>query len=137
MTDGFTMVPCALDDVRHAGGEPLSRGGRALYEVILDFSRGGESTCTASQETLAKRLHVVPRTVRNWLRELKELGLVRVRRRGLGRTSELVPLLVVERNHTSAQKRNWPAEKEDAQGEEDNGSTKDAVNALPLRGVRR
>lgn len=138
MTRGFTMVPNELirGEVRHADGRRISEGAQALYELVLDYSRGGESVCTASQETLAGHFDVTTRTVGHRLNELEQLGLVSCQRRGRGATNTIRPLLLPDRKRSSGDEWKPASGKEDAQGEEDNGSTQGHAVVAPLRGER-
>jgi transposase-like protein len=131
----FTAVPNALvrGEIRHPDGRRISVGAQALYALILDYSRGGESTCIASQATLARQLDVTVRWLRTWVRELEQLGLVKCERGGRNGTNRAMPLLVPERQSGSGREGKPTTDKEDAQGEEDNGSTKGDAVVLPLR----
>ena len=131
MTRGFTQVPngIVLGEVYDKSRRSLSLNARWLYVLILHYSRGGDSTCTASQRILAHHLGVTDRTVRKWLDELVSIGLVEVRRRR-NRTSELTPRLLPERKLASGQERLHASDKEDAQGEEDNSSAQEAQRAV-------
>ncbi len=132
----FTAVPNALvrGEIRHPNGRRISVGAQALYALILDYSRGGESVCTASQATLARQLGVTDRSLRNWLHELKQLALVKCERGGRNGTNRVTPLLLPERQSGSGRIRKPATDKEDSRGEEDNSSNKGDAVAVPLRG---
>lgn len=135
MMRDFTAVPNALirGEVRHADGRRLSFTAQALYALILDYSRCGDRTCTASQQTLGARLGLTSRAVRTGLRELEQLGLVSCQRKGRAGTNTIVPLLLPEGKSASDHNRTHTSDKEDAQGEEDNVSTKGDTGVVPLR----
>jgi DNA-binding GntR family transcriptional regulator len=79
--DGLTMVPndVLLDAT-------LTPAARAAYAMLASYAwRGAE--CWPGQETLAEDLGVDDRTVRRYLAELVERGLVERTRRGRGRTN--------------------------------------------------
>lgn len=131
----FTAVPNDLvrGEVRHPDGRRIGVGAQALYVLILDYSRAGQSTCTASQATLAEQLDVTVRSLRSWLRELEQLDLVKCQRSGRNGTNRMTPLRRPERQPGSGRERKPAADKEDAQGEEDNGSDEGSTGAVPLR----
>lgn len=135
MTNGFTMVPNSLvrGEIRHPDGRPISDGARALYELILDYSRCGERSCTASQETLSRHLGVTVRRVRDRLRELEQLRLVTSERAGRAGTNTITPHLLPERKSASGRKRLSTSHKEDVQGEEDVSSTEGTTYVATLR----
>lgn len=85
---GYVMIwNVVMRDVR------LSPCARLLYGLLCDFERGGG--CFPRQETLARLLgkEEKPCTIRsvfNYLAELKEHGLLSIRRRGQGRSNEYI-----------------------------------------------
>jgi DNA-binding transcriptional ArsR family regulator len=130
MMRDFTAVPNALvrGEIRHRDGRRVSLGAQALYVLTLDYARGGASTCTASQETLARKLGVTVRSIRNWLRELEQLGLVSCERDGRNGTNRVTALLVANRQPSSGPERKIVADKEETK-EEDNSSGEGEINA--------
>lgn len=77
LANGFTAVPNRV--IFDSG---LSMAARCLYAVLLAFARGG-SKCVVGQEELAKACGCTDRTVRKYLDELRESGLVSWVQRGL------------------------------------------------------
>jgi DNA-binding transcriptional ArsR family regulator len=139
MTRGFTMVPNALvcGEVCCPDGSRISFGAQALYVLILHYSRYGERFCTVSQATLGEHLDVTARSVRTWLRELEECGLVRYKRSGSAGTNRVTPLLLPQRKPGAGRERTVDSDKEDAQGEQDNSSTQgNAATVVAVRGER-
>ncbi len=125
MTRGFTRVPNPLvcGELRHPDGSRLSLGAQALYVVILHYSRSGDRPCTTSQATLSRHLGVTVRRVRDWLRELEQLGLVKCERGGRYGTNRMTPQLLPERQPSSGHERMEASDKEEAKGEEDNNNS--------------
>jgi biotin operon repressor len=68
------------------GGPGLSRQARQLYRV-LERLRGKSTGCFASQQFLAKRMGVQERSIRGYLDQLREAGLLVTIRRGRGNTN--------------------------------------------------
>ncbi len=78
---GFTQVPNAVLRM-----PDISHGAKLTYAVLLSYAWQKES-CFTGQEQLAKDLCVKRWSVNQYLNELKAKGLVRVERRGLGKTN--------------------------------------------------
>jgi DNA-binding MarR family transcriptional regulator len=134
MTRGFTRVPNALvhGEVCRADGQRLSDGAFRLYVVILDYSRCGERSCIAAQERFAKDLDISTRTVRKWLDELDDAGLIKRKRTSRTATTTIDPTLIPERKSASARDWKQPSGKEDAQREEE-VSSQSSPSIEPLR----
>lgn len=58
----------------------ISAGAFRLYALLIGLSRGFGS-CWPSQATLASRLGISLRTIRNWLKELEATGLIEIEHR--------------------------------------------------------
>ena len=58
----------------------LSRGARRLLDLLKSFARRS-GRAFPFQKTLAEKLEVKIRTIKRWVRELREGGLIAVRRR--------------------------------------------------------
>jgi len=58
----------------------LSRGARRLLDLLKSFARRS-GRAFPFQKTLAEKLEVKIRTIKRWVRELREAGLIAVRRR--------------------------------------------------------
>lgn len=78
---GFTSVP---NKVLFATG--LSMAAKCLYSILLAFA-WQEDECFPGQERLAEAAGCTDRTVRKYLEELKDLGLVSWVQRGLNQTN--------------------------------------------------
>lgn len=71
----------------------VSVAAKALYGLLCTYA-DGDGVCWPGIETLASRLGVTERSVRNWLGELLALGLIeRTRRYGRQQTSTLTVLM--------------------------------------------
>lgn len=78
---GFTQVPNAV--LRDSS---LSDGAKLTYAMLLSYAWSDDSSFPG-QERLAQDLGKESRSVRRHLTELKDIGLIRVERRGLGKTN--------------------------------------------------
>ncbi len=78
---GFTQLPNYLFQVRG-----LSHSAKLTYALILSYAWQKEY-CFPGQETLARDLEVSTRSVIEYLKELQARGLIRIQRRGLGKTN--------------------------------------------------
>lgn len=78
---GFTMVPNFI--LTHA---KLSVGAKLTYAMLLKYAWQNNS-CFPGQERLAEDMGSSDRSMRSYLKELKELGYLEVKQRGLGRTN--------------------------------------------------
>lgn len=121
---GFTSIPnCVLR------AQGLSLAAKALYAILLSFAWDGE--CFPGKQALAQAAGVDVRTVRKYLVELREYGLISWVRRGLNqtnvyyvhdlRTVDRLKLLILadrkelsdpDRNGLSDQDRNERSDKE-------------------------
>lgn len=78
---GFTQIPNAI--LRRPDIAP---GAKLTYMVLLSYA-WQKGHCFPGQETMACDLGVSKRSVVTYLAQLAELGLLRVKRRGLGKTN--------------------------------------------------
>jgi len=78
---GFTQLPNYVFRIRG-----LSHGAKLTYALLLSYAWQSGS-CFPGQATLAADLDVSVRSVGDYLRELQERGLIRIQRRGLGKTN--------------------------------------------------
>jgi DNA-binding transcriptional MocR family regulator len=78
---GYTQVPNVVLR-RH----DLSPGAKVVYALLLSYA-WQEDHCWPGQERLADEAGASARSVRTWLQELRERGLVTVERRGLTLTN--------------------------------------------------
>ena len=81
MRDGFTQIPNAI-----LRNPTLSGGAKLAYAVLLSYA-WGKDRCFPGQETMATDLGGGERSVRRYMGELAEAGLVEIQHRGLGRTN--------------------------------------------------
>jgi len=78
---GFTQLPNYLFQIRG-----LSHGAKLTYALILSYAWQHEY-CFPGQDLLARDLEVSTRSVIEYLKELVAQNLIRIQRRGLGRTN--------------------------------------------------
>ena len=78
---GFTQVPnFILRDSK------LSLGAKVAYSMFLHYAWQNES-CFPGQDTLAQHMGMSVPRVNEYIKELKEAGLVEITRRGQGKTN--------------------------------------------------
>jgi biotin operon repressor len=81
LRQGFTILPnVILRDPR------FSFGAKLCYAVLLSYA-WQKDRCFPGQDRLAADLGVTPRSVKTYLRELRESGIVEVTQRGLTKTN--------------------------------------------------
>ncbi|MBC7264775.1 MAG: helix-turn-helix domain-containing protein [Chloroflexi bacterium] len=78
---GFTIVPNLLFLFKG-----LSHGARLTYVLLLKYA-WQEGSCFPGIDRLAAELGVERKSVMRYTRELREKGLISIRRRGLGKTN--------------------------------------------------
>jgi DNA-binding transcriptional ArsR family regulator len=76
---GWTGVPNFILESQH-----LSVGAKLVYAMLLKYARDLHE-CFPGQQRLAKDIGSSDRSVRSWLKELEEAGLVSIKQRGQGR----------------------------------------------------
>ena len=76
---GWTGVPNFILKSQH-----LSPGAKITYAMLLQYARE-QDMCFPGQERLAKDIGNGERSVRRWIAELEEVGLISVQKRGQGR----------------------------------------------------
>jgi hypothetical protein len=81
LKESFTQIPNTI--LRRP---ELSAGAKLTYMVLLSYAWQQDS-CFPGQSTLATDLGAGQRSVIRYLRELQQAGLLRVKRRGLGKTN--------------------------------------------------
>lgn len=78
---GFTQLPnYVLRDKR------LSFGARLAYAVLLSYA-WQEDSCFPGQDRMAKDLGTSRRSINSYLKELKDVGFIDWKRRGLTKTN--------------------------------------------------
>ena len=80
--EGYTRVPNTI--LRH---QHLSMGAKLTYAMLLSYAWYNNS-CFPGQKTLADDIGTSERSVRTYLKELQDAGLLEVERHGLGQTNE-------------------------------------------------
>ncbi len=137
---GFTMVPNII-----LKAADLTHGAKLCYAMLLSYAWQGDK-CFPGQETLGNDLGVERKAVIRYLKELKDKGLVRVTRRGMGKTNvyviarlsdvpflghldvpSVVPLDVLESGH-----KEYPV-KEDPKKKTQNSNFEDSKAPTPLK----
>jgi len=78
---GFTQIPNAL-----LGRTDLSSGAKLTYVGLLSFA-WQKGSCFPGQEKLAEHLGLGKRSVIRHLKELQQANILRIHRRGLGKTN--------------------------------------------------
>lgn len=81
LRQGFTQIPNAI--LRRSD---LSPGAKLSYVMLLSYAWHKDS-CFPGQDTLAEDMAVSTRSVITYLKELQQVGLLIVKRRGLGLTN--------------------------------------------------
>lgn len=78
---GFTQVPNFLFDIKE-----LTFGARIVYAKFLQYAWQNDC-CFPGQERLAQEIGCTRVRVTQFVKELQELGLIEITRRGLGKTN--------------------------------------------------
>lgn len=81
LKESFTQIPNTI--LRQPG---ISAGAKLTYIVLISYAWHDQS-CFPGQATLAEDLGAGRRSVIRYLQELERLGLLRLKRRGLGKTN--------------------------------------------------
>ncbi len=81
LREGFTQIPNTI--LRR---EDLSPGAKLTYMALLSYS-WQKGSCFPGQDTLAEDLGVSRRSVITYLQHLQKSGLLKIKRRGLGKTN--------------------------------------------------
>lgn len=78
---GFTQVPNVI-----LRNPKLSLGARMAYGVLLSYA-WQEKSCFPGQARMARDMGCIEKSVRTYLHELEKAGVIKVRRRGQGKTN--------------------------------------------------
>ncbi len=78
---GFTQLPNYLFEIRG-----LSHSAKLTYGIIMSYA-WQKGSCFPGQDKLARTLEVSTRSVIEYLKELQSHQLIRIQRRGLGKTN--------------------------------------------------
>ncbi len=81
LRQGFTQIPNAT--LRRPD---ISPGAKLTYMVLLSYG-WQEGSCFPGQERMAEDMGVTSRSVRTYLQQLQEAGLVIIKQRGLNQTN--------------------------------------------------
>ncbi len=81
LRQGFTAIPNTILKRRD-----ISPGAKLCYVMLLTYVWQGDS-CFPGQERLAEDMGVTSRSVVTYMKELQDTGLVKVQRRGQGKTN--------------------------------------------------
>lgn len=76
---GWTGVPNFILE-----SKDISVGAKLIYAMLLKYAREMDE-CFPGQDRLAKDIGNGERSVRRWLKELQQVGLVTIKQRGQGR----------------------------------------------------
>jgi DNA-binding transcriptional ArsR family regulator len=76
---GWTGVPNFILESKE-----ISVGAKLIYAMLLKYAREMDE-CFPGQDRLAKDIGNGERSVRRWLKELQQVGLVTIKQRGQGR----------------------------------------------------
>jgi uridine phosphorylase len=96
---GFTMVPNFL-----LTNETLTVGAKLAYTMLLKYA-WSDDACYPGQQKLADDMGSAERSVRTYLKELEEEGMLEVTQRGLGKTNIYRLHLTVKRRSQLPQRR--------------------------------
>lgn len=88
---GFTMVPNFL-----LTNKKLSVGAKLAYAMLLKYA-WSDDACYPGQQKLADDMGSGERSIRTYLKELENEGLLEVTQRGLGKTNLYRLHLIVKR----------------------------------------
>ncbi len=102
LREGFTQLPNAV--LRMKG---LSPGAKLVYAALLSYA-WQTGSCFPGQKKIAEDLDISERSVRHYIRELKERKLLKVIRRGLGKTN----IYFLPRLSKEAQDRKWEEQRQ-------------------------
>ena len=96
---GFTMVPNFL-----LTNKSLTVGAKLAYAMLLKYAWSNDA-CYPGQQKLAEDMGSGERSVRTYLKELEDEGLLEVTQRGLGKTNLYRLHLVVKRRGKPVDRR--------------------------------
>lgn len=76
---GWTGVPNFILESRE-----ISTGAKLTYAMLLKYARE-QDECFPGQDTLAQEMGNGERSVRRWLKELEDVGLISIKKKGQGK----------------------------------------------------
>lgn len=121
LRNGFTRIPNGV--LRREG---LSPGAKLAYMGLLSYA-WQEGSCFPGQARLAQDLGIGQRSVIRYLKELQSVGLLKVQRRGLGKTN----IYILPKDAGDAQSDAVTAKQRTSVRSQRGGSAKLADQELP------
>ncbi|MEX0375619.1 helix-turn-helix domain-containing protein [Bacillus sp. S4] len=89
----FIKMPTNLRYYSFMQDYSVTESALILYQIIIDFFNAEEKKAFPSQYRLAMETGKSIRTINHNIKILQNVGLVAVKRRGIGRSNEYIPLL--------------------------------------------
>ncbi|HHY2675466.1 MULTISPECIES: helix-turn-helix domain-containing protein [Bacillus] len=89
----FIKMPTNLRYYSYMQDYGVTESALILYQIIIDFFNVKEKKAFPSQYRLAMETGKSIRTINHNIKILQSIGLVTVKRRGIGRSNEYIPLL--------------------------------------------
>lgn len=89
----FIKMPTNLRYYSYMQDYGVTESALILYQIIIDFFNVKEKKAFPSQYRLAMETGKSIRTINHNIKILQSVGLVTVKRRGIGRSNEYIPLL--------------------------------------------
>ncbi|RBP29579.1 MULTISPECIES: helix-turn-helix domain-containing protein [Bacillus] len=89
----FIKMPTNLRYYSYMQDYGVTESALILYQIIIDFFNAKEKKAFPSQYRLAMETGKSIRTINHNIKILQNVGLVAVKRRGIGRSNEYIPLL--------------------------------------------
>ncbi|MBF7146766.1 helix-turn-helix domain-containing protein [Bacillus toyonensis] len=89
----FIKMPTNLRYYSYMQDYGITESALILYQIIIDFFNAKEKRAYPSQYRLAMETGKSVRTINHNIKILQNVGLIAVKRRGIGRSNEYIPLL--------------------------------------------
>ncbi|MGH0683000.1 helix-turn-helix domain-containing protein [Bacillus mycoides] len=89
----FIKMPTNLRYYSYMQDYGVTESAMILYQIIIDFFNKDEKKAFPSQYRLAMETGKSIRTINHNIKILQNIGLLTVKRRGIGRSNEYIPLL--------------------------------------------
>ncbi|PGD55711.1 helix-turn-helix domain-containing protein [Bacillus toyonensis] len=89
----FIKMPTNLRYYSYMQDYGITESALILYQIIIDFFNAKEKRAYPSQYRLAMEIGKSVRTINHNIKTLQNVGLIAVKRRGIGRSNEYIPLL--------------------------------------------
>lgn len=78
---GYTLIPNFIFDYL------ISDRAKLIYTFLLSYAWADKLSSYPGQQNLSNRLHLGEKALRRYIKELREAGLIRITRRGQGKTN--------------------------------------------------